>query len=85
MMSVFLLFTFTVTVTVTSVFKDKKSEEVKKQYKSRFFILFLLDDGSGSWRPRNIPIRIHNTGRKHAFSVPPLQLVGAGGRFVSLL
>jgi hypothetical protein len=52
----------------------KSHKEVTKQKESRFFLLFLLDDGrsrsvlltngSGSGRPKNIRIRIRNTGLK---------------------
>jgi hypothetical protein len=30
--------------TFTSLFKDKNQKEVTKQYKSRFFLVFLLND-----------------------------------------
>jgi hypothetical protein len=40
--------------TFTSFFKDESQKEVTKQYKSRFFSLFLLND-------RRIRIRIHTS------------------------
>jgi hypothetical protein len=62
--------------TFTSFFKDKKSKEVKKLYKSRFFYNFCLKiegsgagggsgsipltSGSGSLWPKNMWIRIRN-------------------------
>jgi hypothetical protein len=45
--------------TFTSFFQDKKS--------SIFFLLFLLDEDSGSERPENICIRIRNTDFKVDF------------------
>ncbi len=62
--------------TFTSFSKDKSHKEVTKEYKSRFFFLFLFEDGrmririrkdndgSGPWRPKNIGIlriRVRNT------------------------
>ncbi len=61
--------------TFTSFFKDKKSKRVTKSKESRFFLLFLHDDGgsgSGSRRPNMWIrwIRIRNTGCKE--TSPPL-------------
>jgi hypothetical protein len=58
--------------TLTSFFKAKNNKEATKQYKSRFFLLLLLQDGRIRIRMNNdesgsskhiwiVRIRIHNT------------------------
>ncbi len=63
--------------------KIKSQKDVTKQYKSRVFLLILLNDpgsgstpltngnGSGSRRPKIIWFRIRNTGHNTVLSIPP--------------
>jgi hypothetical protein len=72
---------------LTTFFKDKSHKEVAKHHKSKFFLLFFLDDGAGSGSARSKNIRISSTvsslgryvfGSEISYNKAPPRLPGLG-------